>query len=67
MTDNPELQWHENYYRGFYTLTVDEKTVKATFYSMNDTKTKNLDGFKIAEFTVKAGESSGRCCYGKRC
>lgn len=55
---NDELQWNENFYRGFYTITVDQNNMKATFYAMKDITKPNLDGFVIAEFDIKAGEFS---------
>ncbi|KAG6919791.1 hypothetical protein DXG01_000291 [Tephrocybe rancida] len=54
---NPELQWSEGSYRGFFTLTVDSKTLNATFYGMKNTSFVNLDSLQIANFVVKAGEN----------
>ncbi|KAG6856584.1 hypothetical protein H0H87_002790 [Tephrocybe sp. NHM501043] len=54
---NPELQWSEGSYRGFFTLTIDSKTLNATFYGMKNTTYSNLDSLQIANFIVKAGEN----------
>ncbi|KAF8879717.1 PhoD-like phosphatase-domain-containing protein [Infundibulicybe gibba] len=54
---NPELQWSEQFYRGFFTLTIDEKTMNATFFAMRNISFANLDHFQSAHFVVKAGES----------
>ncbi|KAF9264820.1 hypothetical protein L218DRAFT_1076269 [Marasmius fiardii PR-910] len=52
---NLNLQWSEGFFRGFFTLTIDPHTLKATFYAMNNISNPNLDGFVSAEFTVEAG------------
>lgn len=33
---NPDLQWSEGFYRGFFTLTIDPNSTKASYYAMND-------------------------------
>ncbi|THU99311.1 hypothetical protein K435DRAFT_828150 [Dendrothele bispora CBS 962.96] len=52
---NLNLQWSEGSYRGFFTLTIDSHTMKATYYGMRNITFANLDGFATAEFEVKAG------------
>ncbi|KAL0946985.1 hypothetical protein HGRIS_013131 [Hohenbuehelia grisea] len=52
---NPDLQWSEGSFRGFFTLTVDPRTLTATFYAMRNISTPNLDGFASAKFTVQNG------------
>ncbi|THH31130.1 hypothetical protein EUX98_g3043 [Antrodiella citrinella] len=52
---NVDLQWSELSYRGFFTLTIDPKNVKATYYAMRNISTANLDSFASAVFNVKAG------------
>jgi alkaline phosphatase D len=55
---NPDLQWSEGYYRGFFTLTVTPDLLTASFYSMRNVSSPNLDAFVSAVFEVKKGESS---------
>ncbi|EPQ58357.1 hypothetical protein GLOTRDRAFT_37518, partial [Gloeophyllum trabeum ATCC 11539] len=52
---NPDLQWSEGSYRGFFTLTIDANNINATYYAMNNIKTANLDGFSSAQFNVQKG------------
>ncbi|KAK0483555.1 PhoD-like phosphatase-domain-containing protein [Armillaria novae-zelandiae] len=54
---NPDLQWSEGFYRGFFSLKVDPRQINATYYAMNDITSANLNGFASAEFLVKAGDN----------
>ncbi|KAK0228472.1 PhoD-like phosphatase-domain-containing protein [Armillaria fumosa] len=54
---NPDLQWSEGFYRGFFSLKVDPRQINATYYAMNDITYANLNGFASAEFLVKAGDN----------
>ena len=36
---NPDLQWSEGSFRGFFTLTVSEKNVTAQYFAMRDLST----------------------------
>ncbi|KAJ7940710.1 PhoD-like phosphatase-domain-containing protein [Mycena leptocephala] len=57
VASNPDLQWSEGSFRGFFTLTINSKEVNATYYAMRDLTTPNLDSFVSAVFTVKAGQN----------
>ncbi|KAH0580788.1 hypothetical protein H2248_011946 [Termitomyces sp. 'cryptogamus'] len=57
VAQNPELQWSEGSFRGFFTLTVDPETLNATFYGMKNITNPNLDHLEIANFIVRAGEN----------
>ncbi|KAF9532238.1 PhoD-like phosphatase-domain-containing protein [Crepidotus variabilis] len=57
---NPDLQWSEGSFRGFFTLTVDASYLNATYYAMRNITYANLDGFISAQFIVKAGENKLR-------
>jgi len=57
VSENPDLQWSEGSFRGFFTLTLDSKKANATYYAMNDISTPNLNSFASATFIVKAGEN----------
>ncbi|KAI0082795.1 hypothetical protein K474DRAFT_1687863 [Panus rudis PR-1116 ss-1] len=52
---NPDLQWSEGSYRGFFTLSIAPKEVNATYYAMRNINSSNLDSFASAVFNVKAG------------
>ncbi|KAF8201444.1 PhoD-like protein [Pholiota molesta] len=54
---NPDLQWSEGSYRGFFTLSIDSNHLNATYYGMNNITFANLDGFASAQFVVKAGDN----------
>ncbi|RDX56550.1 hypothetical protein OH76DRAFT_1426103 [Lentinus brumalis] len=52
---NPDLQWSEGSYRGFFTLTLNTTHANATYFAMRNISNANLDGFASATFIVKAG------------
>ncbi|KAF7440535.1 hypothetical protein PC9H_000881 [Pleurotus ostreatus] len=52
---NPDLQWSEGSFRGFFTLTIDPQWLNATYYAMRNITFPNTDGFASAEFPVKNG------------
>ncbi|KAI5118113.1 hypothetical protein M0805_003467 [Coniferiporia weirii] len=54
---NEDLQWSEGSYRGFFTLTIDPQTMKATYYAMQNVSFANLNAFASATFTVEAGSN----------
>lgn len=54
---NPDLQWSEASYRGFFTLEVATNNVTATFYAMRNLNTSNTDGFASAKFVVHSGQN----------
>ncbi|KLO07151.1 hypothetical protein SCHPADRAFT_945511 [Schizopora paradoxa] len=54
---NPDLQWSEASYRGFFTLEVAVSNVTATFYAMRNLNTSNTDGFASAKFIVHSGQN----------
>ncbi|KAJ8700230.1 hypothetical protein PTI98_003275 [Pleurotus ostreatus] len=52
---NPDLQWSEGFFRGFYTLTVDVHQIKADFFAMRNITIPNLEAFVSASFIVENG------------
>ncbi|KAL4265206.1 PhoD-like phosphatase metallophosphatase domain-containing protein [Pleurotus pulmonarius] len=50
---NPDLQWSEGSFRGFFTLTIDPQWLNATYYAMRNITSPNTDGFASAEFSAK--------------
>jgi alkaline phosphatase D len=54
---NPELQWNEGYYRGYYELHVRRSEVHAEFFGCPTIATRNNWELPLANFTVKAGDN----------
>ena len=54
---NPELQWSELYYRGYYELHVTQGSVKAQYFGMPTVVTQNPYEISLANFTVQNGEN----------
>ncbi|KAJ7774749.1 PhoD-like phosphatase-domain-containing protein [Mycena metata] len=57
VAENPDLQWSEGSFRGFFTLSINAEMVNCTYYAMRDIGSANLDAFASAQFIVKAGEN----------
>ncbi|KAL2265313.1 hypothetical protein VTJ83DRAFT_6413 [Remersonia thermophila] len=55
--DNPELQWQDLYYRGYFEISVGYEDVMARFYGIPNPKVRSSDEIKIAEFLVHNGEN----------
>ncbi|KAK1760147.1 PhoD-like phosphatase-domain-containing protein [Echria macrotheca] len=54
---NPELQWGDLYYRGYFELSIGYDAVDAEFFGLPDMRTRNGYEISLANFTVKAGEN----------
>lgn len=54
---NPELQWTDLYYRGYYELSIGYEGVNASFFGSPDIRTRNGFEVSLANFTVKDGEN----------
>lgn len=75
---NPELQWSDLYYRGYFELHFSHAEVKAQFFGMPTLATRNNWEIPIANFSVLANENrlhrpvghgmveSGTIKYGQR-
>ncbi|KXH50253.1 PhoD-like phosphatase [Colletotrichum nymphaeae SA-01] len=57
---NPELQWQEYYYRGYFEMTIDYDAVNATFFGLPTYATRNGLEIALANFTVLSGENKLR-------
>ncbi|KAL5641152.1 hypothetical protein ACGC1H_001589 [Rhizoctonia solani] len=55
VASNPDLQWSEGSWRGFFTLSLAPSNLTAKFYAMKSLNTTNTDAFVSAEFHVTAG------------
>ncbi|PGH08651.1 hypothetical protein AJ79_05933 [Helicocarpus griseus UAMH5409] len=54
---NPELQWSELYYRGYYELNLSQERGEAKFFAVPDLDTRNPWEVSLANFTIIAGEN----------
>ena len=54
---NPELQYQDLFFRGYYELVVGYDSVNASFYGIPSTIVRNGYELSLANFTVKAGEN----------
>ncbi|KAI1847868.1 hypothetical protein JX265_013910 [Neoarthrinium moseri] len=54
---NPELQWAEGYYRGYFILTVTPAEVNAQFYGSPSVATRNPWDLSLANFTVVVNDN----------
>ena len=55
---NPELQWQDLYYRGYFQLSVGYEELNARYYGIPDPyERKNDDEILLAEFKVYSGEN----------
>ena len=55
IADNPELQWSELYYRGYYELHITKAAVQAQYFGMPTIVTQNPYEISLANFTVESG------------
>ncbi|KAK0712607.1 PhoD-like phosphatase [Lasiosphaeria miniovina] len=54
---NPELQWQDLFYRGYFELTIGYDAVQAAFFGLPDLATRNGFEISLANFTVRPGEN----------
>lgn len=54
---NPELQWQEFYYRGYFELHLSHEKVDAKFFGLPTLINRNPNEISLANFTVYAGEN----------
>ncbi|KAK3948093.1 PhoD-like phosphatase-domain-containing protein [Pseudoneurospora amorphoporcata] len=54
---NPELQWQEGYYRGYFHLSIQKSKIDAQFFGSPSVATRNGWDLPLANFTVLAGDN----------
>lgn len=54
---NPELQWQDLYYRGYFELSIGYDALEARFYGIPDIKVRSDDEILLASFVVNNGEN----------
>jgi alkaline phosphatase D len=52
---NPELQWQDMYYRGYYELHLSHDEMEANYFGLPTVVSRNGWEIPIANFTVKSG------------
>jgi alkaline phosphatase D len=57
ITDNPELQWTEGYFRGYFELHISGEAVDARFFGCPTVAERTGAELSMANFTVVAGEN----------
>lgn len=55
LSSNPELQWQEGYYRGYYELSISGERVRAAYFGLPDVRTRNGYEVSLGNFTVLEG------------
>jgi alkaline phosphatase D len=54
---NPEIQWQEAYYRGYYELSITHESVEAAYFGIPTNAERQGYEIPLANFTVLAGEN----------
>jgi alkaline phosphatase D len=57
ITDNPELQWTEGYFRGYFEMHVTAAQLDARFFGVPTVAERTSLELSMANFTVIAGEN----------
>jgi alkaline phosphatase D len=57
VSQNDELQWQDLYYRGYFEMQINYETIEATFFGIEDLKTRNNQETQLAKFTIRNGEN----------
>ncbi|EEP82401.1 conserved hypothetical protein [Uncinocarpus reesii 1704] len=55
VTSNPQLQWSELYYRGYFELHITPKEVQSRFFGIPKLRTRDFGEISLANFTIKSG------------
>jgi alkaline phosphatase D len=53
--DNPELQWNEGWYRGYFELHITPERLNAYYFGTPSLQTRNGYEVSLANFTVESG------------
>ncbi|KAK4095850.1 hypothetical protein N658DRAFT_481619 [Parathielavia hyrcaniae] len=54
---NPELQWQDLFYRGYFEMSIGYDAMHATFYGIPDVKKRSADEVVVARFQINNGEN----------
>lgn len=53
IADNPELQWQEGYYRGYFEMQISKSRVLAQYFGTPSLQTRNGFEVPLANFTIE--------------
>lgn len=54
---NPELQWNEQFYRGYFEMQITREQVRAVFFGLPTITNRNPYEIPLANFTVQSGDN----------
>ncbi|KAH6640645.1 PhoD-like phosphatase-domain-containing protein [Chaetomium tenue] len=57
ISKNPELQWQDLFYRGYFEMSIGYEAIEAKFYGIPDVKVKSDDEILLATFLINNGEN----------
>ena len=57
VSQNPELQWQDLYYRGYFEMSIGYEAIEAKFYGIPDLTVRSDDEILLATFLVRSGEN----------
>ncbi|KAK4118692.1 hypothetical protein N657DRAFT_627997 [Parathielavia appendiculata] len=57
ISQNPELQWQDLFYRGYFEMSIGYEAIKATFFGISDVKKRSDDEVVLAQFLINSGEN----------
>ena len=64
LRDNPELQWSESYYRGYYELHINSKEVKANYFG--EYSAGLYHGNALLDVALSRYKQEARTCFQKQ-
>ncbi|KAG7285353.1 hypothetical protein NEMBOFW57_009976 [Staphylotrichum longicolle] len=57
VSKNPELQWQDLYYRGYYEMSIGYEKIEAKFFGIPDVEVQSDDEILLATFLINSGEN----------
>lgn len=57
VSQNPELQWQDLYYRGYFEMSIGYEAIEAKFWGIPDVEVQSDDEILLAQFLIKNGEN----------
>ena len=57
VSKNPELQWQDLYYRGYFEMSIGYEKIEAKFFGIPDVDVRSDDEVLLATFLINSGEN----------
>jgi alkaline phosphatase D len=57
ISQNPELQWQDLYYRGYFEMSIGYDAITAKYFGTPDRRVRSSDEILLAQFLIKNGEN----------